>query len=235
MGDIGSLAPVEPWLTGAVVDPDLAGPIAKARAEFGGKSEDEVRRAWAELETVFNQWSTDLDQPYPTYATGYRRRPDGALHYLGRGQGERKPDFVVLFQRLASGGYRPLLQFIRHMHSNATIALCKVLALLVLREAGDGNPRGALNAAGLFDRLSATLRPFIDHGLQLQQHRRKGGRTTANKKSATAKHRNAQVAQVAEQYRATSLYSRGQIVESLAQRFNLSPRTVRRILKEASF
>ena len=52
MGELGVLIPIKAWLSDPVCDPDLKGPVAKARAEWRGYSEDEVREIWKRLDAV---------------------------------------------------------------------------------------------------------------------------------------------------------------------------------------
>ncbi len=56
MGELGVLIPIEAWLSDPVFDPDLKGPAAKARAEFHGYSEDEVREIWMISNMVNSCW-----------------------------------------------------------------------------------------------------------------------------------------------------------------------------------
>jgi len=229
VGDIGIVFPVDPWLTGYVVDPDLDGAIAKARAEFSGQQEDNVRALWRGLERIFVDWGKASGHTIPMYQSPYRRGSDGSLSYDPKAPGDKKPDFVALFQKLSREKHHPLVQFIKGLDQNARVALCKALALLILREAGDGNPAGALRASALYDRLAAGLRPFVDDALRVRKGRRLGAKKGGAARSQGVHGRNKRILERASSLRASGRTA-SQVLEALEADFSLSRRQLRRVL-----
>ena len=233
MGGIGVTFPVDPWLTGYVVDPDLYGAIAKARAEFENQSEENVRALWLELEGALVEWGKVSGHSMPTYYSPVRRLSDGTHLYVDGAPGDEKPNFVALFQTLFTQQYRPVVAFIQKLDPNGRLALCKALALLILREAGDGNPPGALRASALFDRLAAPLRPLVDDALRVRKGRRLGARKGRATRSREVDARNRKLLARANALRASGRTA-GQVLDALEAEFRLSRRQLRRVLQHKS-
>ena len=233
MSDLGYLAPIENWLSGHVIDPDLQGPIAKARAEFVGRSEQDVIALWGGLESVIDGWRASSGKALPTYRSKYRKELD-KLVYEGPDRGAVKPDYLKIFQRLAGEKYPPLLLYVKSLDSNTRVGLLKVFAILILREAADGNPDGALKACALYDKLYTPLRPMVDKFLRIQKGRQIGGKKTAQSKKAEVAKDHQKILEEAKQLRDAG-ESRGEIVNVLAERHGLHPRSIRRILRDAGF
>ena len=85
----GTLCPIETWLSDEVIDSELRVPIAKARLEFKGKSEDDVAALWDQLEVVLHGWPMSAG-PLPTYRAEHRLEYAGhevIVVYEGPGRG----------------------------------------------------------------------------------------------------------------------------------------------------
>ena len=158
----------------------------------------------------------------------------GELSYEIPGQGDVRPDFLKIIQRLSREKYPPLLSYFTSLDINPRVWMLKMLAILILREAADRNPPGALDASNLYDQIYAKLRPLADEGLRIQRGRKKGGRKTARTKKFDVAQRNQKILLAAKRSRAAG-EQRGAIVNDLAEQHSLDPRSIRRILSDAGF
>jgi len=231
MSLIGEMIPLENWLSGDVIDAELQGPIIKARAEFAGQSEAHVRALWQRFETITHDWQTSSGQALPTYRSRYRKVRD-TLVYDGPGLGDVKPDYLATLRQFARQKHPPLTRYLMSLDKHAPVALLKMFALLILREAADGNPHGALEASGDFDKFYARLRPMTDKGFRIHKGRQLAAKKTTAGKAAGIKGRDQEVLTAAKKLLAER-YERREIAGILAGKFHLSSRTIRRILKTA--
>ena len=227
------LCPIETWLSDEVDDPELRGPIAKARLEFEGKSEDDVEALWEKFEIVLNGWPTSAGR-FPTYRANHRLeyRGKAVVVYEGPERGQLKPDYITILRGLMSQRDRHLRQFVVSLDEYFQVGLIKAIALLILYEAMDRNPDGVIKAATWFDRLHMKLRPMIDVGLRSRKGRQLGAKKTAAGKAAGIKDRNEKILSTALQLLANDQHGRRDIASVLAKRFEINVRTIRRILKD---
>src|SRR5208283_2502193 len=190
--------PIENWLTEPVLDPDLRGPIDRARAEFKGKTDLEVKELWREFQSVLESCFKSTGRVLPTFKVPFSKsdsEPDRWIYGGGKDQETELTDFVKMFQTIIDlwkktpDPFRPLSKFIFRLNRDADLAFCKTLALLILKESSNHNPQGVLKAAGLLMIFDSHLRPRIDEAAKLRLDRRKGGRKTAAKKQAKAQDR----------------------------------------------
>ena len=234
MDHIGHLVPIENWLSGEVVDPDLVGPVAKARAELVAQSEEGVKALWGRLASVIDGWCATSGEALPTYIWPFRTNEAGELSYVIPGQGDVRPNFLKIIQRLLREKYPPLVNYFTSLDINPRVGMLKMLAVLILREAADRNPPGALDVSNLYDQIYAKLRPFADEGLRVQRGRKKGGKKTARSRKIDVAQRNQKILLAAKRSRAAG-EQRGAIVNDLAEQHSLDPRSIRRILRDACF
>lgn len=167
MSDLGKVRPIENWLNVSALDSDLQQAIEKARVEFAGRSETQITALWREFETMLNTWRAQGEGYAPVLRSNYRI-PGRHRIRVGRGRGDARPDYVATFIQLANQRYVLLPRFIRSLHRNVRFGLVKALALLILREAADGNPEGALRASILFNKASVELRIVMEEGLRVR-------------------------------------------------------------------
>jgi hypothetical protein len=231
MNFLGEMIPLENWLSGDVIDLELRGPIAKARAEFAGQSEAHVRALWQRLEIIIHEWQTSSGRALPTYRSQFRKVGD-TLVYDGPGRGDVKPDYLAALRQLARQKHPPLTRYLMSLDKQVPVTFLKMFALLILREAGDGNPRGALAASGEFDKVYVRLRAMTDKGLRIHKGRQLGAKKAAAQKAMDKKDRDQEIVTTAKKLLAAN-HERREIAGILAGKFHLSSRTIRRILKTA--
>ena len=141
MGEAGVFIPFEAWLTAPMFDPDLKGPVAKARVALRDYSEEEVYGLWGLLERLLTKGEQELDGEVPTYVpkwsivtdpeTGGEMLSDEPIPTVDR---------AALFMRLAHQQYPRLTRLIRAVHDSAPIAFAQLLAVLILHEAAASRP-----------------------------------------------------------------------------------------------
>ena len=129
---------------------------------------------WQQFETMLNSWRNQGKGHVPILRSDFRMQGKRRV-WVGRGQGDIKPDYVDTFLQLANQRYALLPRFIRSLHRNVRFGLIKALALLILREASEGNPEGALRASKLFDRVVAEMRTAIRESLSVKMQGDSGG------------------------------------------------------------
>ena len=229
MSDIGTLCPITTWLNDEVIDPDLLVPIAKARLEFKGKSEDYVEALWDQFHIVLHRTGT-----FATYRADHRLEyKDNEVNvvYDVPDRCKLKPDYIAILRGLISKKDRHLNQFILSLDEHYRVGQLKTIALLILYEAMDRNPDGVIKASILLDRVHMQLRPMIDVGLRSRKGRQLGAKKTAAGKSTDIKDRDQKILSAAMQLLASRQFGRRHIASVLAKRFDISVRTIRRILK----
>jgi hypothetical protein len=234
MGDLSALFPIENWLKSQVHDVELIGPIAKARAEFAGWTEPEVRAAWDQCEAILRAWMKASGHPTPTYQPRHHivRAPDGTPT-LKASPAPPEVDFVKAVKLAIRQKAPPLLKYLRWLDRTRSLANAKLAALVVLHEAAAGQPERAVEASWLHDLVIARLRPLIDDGIGVRDARRAGGRATAQQKTRKVEAAHAAVA-TAAQAMLQAGYSRRELASTLQDRFpTMSLRTIRRILQHA--
>lgn len=126
-------------------DPALQRAIQSARAEFADRSEAEIASLWNAFETLLDTWRAQGEG----YAPVLREDP------RTRHTGDPRPDYVETFVQLTNQRFVLLPRFIRSLDRKVRLGLIKALALLVLREASEGNSEGALRASVLFNKAFA--------------------------------------------------------------------------------
>src|SRR3990172_6827334 len=104
MSDLGQAFPIENWMTDRVVDPELKYFISRARAEFQGASDVEVKTLWQDFEAVLLEWSAQNGLTCPTHrllfeflSTDATDPPGGRSVNILLGSPTRHPDFFALF------------------------------------------------------------------------------------------------------------------------------------------
>jgi hypothetical protein len=236
MSDIGALFPIKLWLTDFVVDPDLQGPIAKARAELKGYSEDQVHGLWNELESLLRQPLQAANIPPPTFVPKIEEAYDPSQGDLVARRGTRPViDWVAVWLHPAvTRKNRPLVQFLKNLHPDLTLALSKVLALLVLHEAANRNLAGAMKAARMLDKAHIKLRPLLDDAIKIRRARQAGGAARAKLRKEQASEIRESVVSLAQRHLKSGREPH-ELAGLIAPQVGRSPHTVRRILKAAGF
>jgi hypothetical protein len=232
MSEIGKTFPIEHWLAGYVLDPDLQGPIAKARAEFKGHSEEQVQGLWTELESLLRQRLREENILPPTYIPEFEEVYDPNLGEPVVRRGTRPViDWLAVFLHPAQRTKnRRFLKFLKVLHPDLTIALSKLLALLILHEAANRNPAGALKAARMLDKAHVQLRPLLDDAIKVRQARRAGGAARGKlKKEQASTIRNEVVGEASRLLKAGR--EPHELATLIAPKVERSAHTVRRILK----
>ncbi len=231
MGEAGVFIPFEAWLTAPMYDPDLKGPVAKARAELCGYSEDEVRDIWKKLDVVLTEGQQTLEAPLPTFTP--------AITVLGDPSAFEVPitdepiptvDLAAVLWELFRQKYPPLKRLVVSLDRTVAISLAKLFAVLILHECAISRPEGAMRAASTFDLVYPALRPFIEDGRTLKRARRAGAKegVKARKKKANALH--AEIVRRAEEHRANGRDDH-ELSRLISKQVDRTPHTVRRVLQ----
>ncbi len=163
LGELGDSIPTQGWLTDAVIDPELRGPVIKARAELHDCSEGHVWVLWDLLEHVLTKGELALAGKLPTYVPTPRliRDPKTGLNVLAEAPVPTL-DRVTLLLQLIDQQHPSVIKLIRAVHDRPEIALAQLLAVLLLHEWAASRPQGALHAAWALDHLYPALRPLIE-------------------------------------------------------------------------
>jgi hypothetical protein len=104
----------------SVLNLDLQDAIKKAQAEFAGSSEAQVKALWQQFEAMLNAWRDQGKSYVPIRRSDFRMQGKRRV-WVGRGQGDTKPDYVDTFLQLANQRYALLPRFIRSLHRNVRI------------------------------------------------------------------------------------------------------------------
>ncbi|MEO8004460.1 MAG: hypothetical protein ABI771_06115 [Betaproteobacteria bacterium] len=161
MSKSGKLSPTAIRFGGSAPDPDLQRAVQKARAQFAGRSDAEMAALWAQFEVLLHTWRAQGKGFAPVLHQDSRMRVKLQKH---GGRGDARPDYVETFVQLANQRFMLLPRFIRSLNRNVRRGLIKALALLVLREAADGNPAGALRASVLLEKEFAEFSIVTEGG-----------------------------------------------------------------------
>ena len=161
-------SPAANWLDISAAHPDLQRAIQSAQAAFADQSESELASLWEAFEILLNTWRAQGEG----YAPVVRRDP------RMRHGGDARPDYVETFVQLTNQRFVLLPRFIRSLDRKVRLGLIKALALLVLREAAEGNSAGALRASVLFNKAYAEFLIATGGGP------REAGKTPAKARSA---------------------------------------------------
>jgi hypothetical protein len=161
---------------------DLQRAIQSARAELADRSEAEIASLWDAFEILLNTWRAQGEG----YAPVVRRDP------RMRHGGNARPDYVETFVQLTNQRFVLLPRFIRSLDRKVRLGLIKALALLVLREAAEGNSEGALRASVLFNKAFAEF--LIASGGGPREQNRMPARASAAKQGKGRQGQNAREA-----------------------------------------
>ncbi len=231
MGEAGVLFPIEAWLTGSVVDPELKGPVAKARTVLREYSEEAVYGLWGLLEGLLTKGEQELDGEVPTYVpklsvvtdpeTGGEMLSDEPIPTVDR---------AALFMRLARQKYPRLKRLIRAVHDSMPIAFAQLLAVLILHEAAASRPEGAIRAAWAFDHIYPALHRLLEEGYAVTQSRRAGAKegVKTRKKKANALH--AEMVRRTEEHRDNGRDDH-ELSRLISEEFNVTRHPARRVLQ----
>ena len=231
MGELGVLIPIEAWLSDPVFDSDLKGPVAKARAELDGYSEDEVREIWKRLDAVLAEGQQTLEEPLPTYTPALTVLGDPlAIDVSMTDKPIPTVDLAAVLWALIKQKYPPLKRLIVSIDRTVAISVAKLFAVLILHECAISRPEGAMRAASTFDLVYPSLRPFIEDGRTLKRARRAGAKegVKARKKKANALH--AEIVRRAEEHRANGRDDH-ELSRLISKQVDRTPHTVRRVLQ----
>ncbi len=232
MGEVGVLIPIEAWLTDPVFDPDLKGPVAKARAELRGYTEDDVRHIWKRLDAVLTEGQQTLERPLPTFTPALTVLGDPlAIDVTVTDEPIPTVDLAAVLWALIKQKYPPLKRLIVSVDRTVAIGVAKLFAVLILHECAISRPEGAMRAASTFDFVYPSLRRFIEDGRTLKRAREAGGKETGKNRKEQAKALHTKIFQIANELLAAGREPH-LIAGIIASRVKRTPNHVRRILRQ---
>jgi hypothetical protein len=143
VGESGDDIPTAGWLTADVIDPELRGPVTKARAELLGYSEGELWVLWDLLERLLTKGEQALAGKVPTYVPTPRliKDPKTGLNVIAEAP-VRTLDRAALLLQLLDQQHPSLGKLIRAVHDRPEIAFAQLLAVLLLHEWAAKRPQG---------------------------------------------------------------------------------------------
>jgi hypothetical protein len=232
LGELGDSIPTQGWLTDAVIDPELRGPVIKARAELHDCSEGHVWVLWDLLEHVLTKGEQALAGKLPTYVPTPRliRDPKTGLNVLAEAPVPTL-DRVTLLLQLIDQQHPSVITLIRAVHDRPEIALAQLLAVLLLHEWAASRPQGALHAAWALDYLYPALRPLIEEAYKTVKSRKTGSERGVEKRKKSANALHARMVQRAEELRADG-HDDHELSSRIGEEMDRKPHTVRRVLQK---
>ncbi len=203
MGELGDSILTQGWLTADVVDPEMRGPVTRARAELHDCSEGDVWVLWDALERLLAKGEQALAGNVPTYVptprlvkdprTGLDIRAEAPVPTLDR---------VTLLLQLFNQPHPSAIKLIRVVHDRVEVAIARLLAVLLLHEWATRRPQGVLHAAWALDHLYPALRPLIEEADKTVRSRKTGSERGVEKRKKTANALHARMLKWAEALRA---------------------------------
>ncbi len=231
MGESGNSIPTQGWLTDDVIDPELRGPVIKARADLHDCSEEDVWVLWDLLQRVLAKGEQALAGKLPTYVPTPRliKDPKTGLDVIAEAP-VRTLDRVTLLLQLANQPHPSLIKLIRAVHDRPEIALAQLLAVLLLHEWAARRPQGVLHAVWALDHLYPLLRPLIEEADKTARSRKTGSKRGVEKRKNAANALHARMLKRAEALRADG-HDDHELSRRIGKEMDRHPATVRRVLQ----
>lgn len=251
-------APIRDWLTDDIPDRYLQGPLARARAEFRGATDADVKALWARLESVLRGCSFaanyDAKKKKDIVHDGSQAQQVDlfrlfwlALRYReGQGYYRISWSFLGVIRRHTLAireahedpakrklRYQPLLVFLDQLSTDPIVAVGKAMALFVMRELGSQNPEGAVRAATVLSTIDAEWRPRVDEVTKLHQARSDGGKKTALHQGEKTRQRRKGITEAWVKLREAGRPQRER-AGIIAKQYGMTPHAVRRVLKQSA-
>lgn len=231
VGESGDDIPTAGWLTADVRDPELRGPVAKARAELQDYTELDLWVLWDLLDRLLTKGEQSLKGKVPTYVPKLRlvKDPETGLDRLAQAPVPTL-DRPTLLMQLLDQQHPSLIRLLRVVHDRLEIALAQLLAVLLLHEWAASRPQSALHAAFAWDHLYRALRPLIEEGHKATKARKTGSDRGVNKRKEKANASHAQMVRRAEELRADGRDDH-ELSRLIGKEVDRKPHTVRRVLQ----
>ena len=216
-----------------ILNNGLSGPITKARVELSGRKNEELHALWDQLRTILDQGITHHYPTTPAYVLDIDVRLGSENEILvDHYSNSPRTDYVAVLKKLISKRDPNLFEFTKTLDSDPLLAVAKLVSLSVLREAGEGNPEGALQASSMLDRLYPSFRMLSSSRLNYEKKRQKAAKKASRKNTQNADDRYQQWLSASQELIANKTPEHN-VAAKLAKRYKVSPVTIRRGLIKA--
>ena len=139
-------------------------------------------------------------------------------------------NLALLVDYLIPQDYPPFYDLLQRICPDVELALFRLIALLIFREAASGNDEGVAEAVREMDAMSPHIQSLAQVGHKTQAGRRKGGRKGAETRREAVKVEHQRIVSMAKQLLSQDCKPR-QLAGIIAKRTDRTDKTVRRVLQ----